>query len=145
MTLKYYCFTTFYHGGDNECILFFKCLLHKLMYLTVLERSVLHVFKYKNKVCKNIRLQWQKKIKNILRISRLWEGLKKKNDVFISKLWWGMSTKYQDCPNHLHGFWRQKDMRAMHLENKNMVRTFLDLEMKKTKNIRRLPSVLMFL
>ena len=33
-----------------------------------------------------------------------WSG----NFVFNLKLWWWISTKYQDCPNHLHGFWRQQ-------------------------------------
>ena len=59
---------------------------------------------YKEKIYKNIKLQWQKK----LRTRRTWEGLKKKNVIFILKLWRGISTKYQDCPNHLHGFLRQQ-------------------------------------
>ena len=42
-----------------------------------------------------------------------------------------------------------EDMRhariSFHLENKNMLRTFLGLKLKKTKNIQRLPTFLMFL
>ena len=55
--------------------------------------------------------------------------------------------KYQDCPNHLHGFDVNKnnevqfefleDMRhareSLHLENKNMLRTFLGLKLKKLR------------
>ena len=106
----------------------------------------IYTFFYKNKVYKNIRLQWQK-IKNMLRTYQgfEWERLKKKNFVFALKLWWGISTKYKDCPNLLHGFRHQKknnevqfdflkDMRhareSLHLENKNML-NILGLKLKK--------------
>ena len=39
----------------------------------------------------------------------------------------------------------KKLQKSLHLEIKNMLRTFLGLKLKKTKNNQRLSSVLMFL
>ena len=93
--------------------------------------NVIHVFFYKNEVYKNI--------------SRLWELLKKKKVVLILKLWWGISTKYQGIymvfyVNKKHWSPIQRfleDMRhareSLHLENKNMLRTFLGLKLKRLR------------
>ena len=113
-----------------------------------LSANVGYTFFYKNKVYKNIRLQWQKKLKHAKNILRLWEGLQKKNVVFILKLWWGISTNIKivltiymivdvNKKNEVQFEFFSKIMRhakeSLHLENKNMLRTFLGLKLKKIR------------
>ena len=91
-----------------------------------------------------------KKNRNMLRTCQ--EGCKK-NDAFILKLW---SNKYQDGTNHLQRkeiiqdkclLFKAKSFQPHQydLEKKEHVKNILRKKLIKTKNIRRFPSVLMFL